>query len=452
MHVLLAPVLAQLLTLGLTERVEGNYVTSSQPTPGIAKDYFESKSTTTPNGVLVLDWQHASLSFGYAPTLTIVPLEGPDPEALVYHQGFVAAQYAWRHTTLRISQTAGYGERDFYREALTPYQAPQAATPPQQTNTGNNAGNTGNTGTNTPPANTGTSGTGMTGGTPPTTGTGGTTGGSTATGGSTIPARTAGTITNFGVFRTSAVVDQTVSRNLTWRVGAGYGISGGMGEASKLYPIVRGPDANASVRYQLDATNTFSTVVTGQYVIGQDGSRALLLIGGEDYTHQFNRQTTLLAGAGISFGRSEVPSDYLNREPLYGVFPVARVALTHGERVGRGTLTLAIGAATAPVVDITTASLDPRIGGYVTAAWAVKRFMLSASGFAAISLAPNSPSALNSVSASLGAHYDLKSGFLLDGGVRAIWQEYAGQNTIAPSLVFFLAVSWIGLLPVNGHH
>jgi hypothetical protein len=468
MHVLLAPVFAQLLTLGLTDRVDGNYITSSYRAKGVTENnYFEAKNTTTPNATLVFDWRHASITFGYAPSLTIVPLEGPDPEFLVYQQGFFGAQYAWRHTTLNLTQTAGYGQRDFYKETLMPNQAPPAATPPQQTPGGET--NTGNTGTNTPPANTGTAGTGTTGGSPTTgtggTTTGGTTGGTPGTGGTAIPAHPHPT--RYGAFRTLVTLDQAVTRDVSWHAGVGYSITGGMTtDARKTYPLTYGPDANASVRYAVDARNTLTTIASAQMVTNDAGTNALLLIGGEDYSHQFSRQTMFLAGAGISFGRSEpplkypggAPIEYVNglRLPVYGVYPTARVSLTHTERAGNSTVTLATGAATTPVVDITSATLDPRVGAFATASWALQRFSLTANGLTVISVAKTqtnkNTTSFGSVTASLTAHYDLKSGFLLDGGVRSIWQQYGGNTLVAPTLVIFFAVSWVGLLPVNEAH
>lgn len=448
MHALLAPVFAQVLTFGLGDRVDGNYIVD--PTGA----YFESKNTTTGLAAVKLDWQRGSMNLGYAPIFTIVPLgkernpipgESTGREYLLYQQAFLGGTYRWRQATLTVTQGAGYGDRDFQREALMPNQAPLNANTAQQppNQTGQPPANT------NPPGGPGTSGTGTSGtgtggsGTPPAGSTGTPSGGTPA--GQTPHALPTGP-ERYGAFKTTATFENIASRAVTWRIAAGYWVGGGMtDQAQKSYPLVRGPDVGAGLRYSLDGQDDLTTIATAQYVSSNDGSSALLSLLTEDYTHRYTRHTSVTVGAGGSFSRSEVGDGYLNRLPLYAIYPTARAGMTHTDRVANGMLMLNLGASTAPVVDLATASVDPRVGGNVMVTWSKRKLTLSANGMATVSIAKQNTTAFDFVTGTLSAHYDFGAGFGFDGGVRNVWQRYGNVTYIAPSVVFFAGVSWNGV-------
>jgi hypothetical protein len=116
MH-LLAPILGQLLTLGLSDRTEARYVANE------TEEHFEA--STQPAAGIDLSYRRTSLRFGYAPIITVLPLESEPREIFTFHTAFVAASHNFRHTSFSISQSAGYGEMNFQSQAL----APVATTP-----------------------------------------------------------------------------------------------------------------------------------------------------------------------------------------------------------------------------------------------------------------------------------------------------------------------------------
>jgi hypothetical protein len=425
MHALLATVLGQLVTLAVGDRFEGHYVLSSQ------EHYFEGSNVTTPGGTLRFDWKRASVAVGYLPTLTLVPIVETPRELLVYHRGGVTGSYRWRRTTLSLSETMGYGERDFRLEAVMAGQPPPVALQGQ------------NQQTQAPAKPGGT--TPGTGGTTP--GTGGTTPGTSGTGTPTSPTRPAaqGT-TPFADLRITGALEHLLSKTTSFRLSGGYAVSGGMGhEAQRTYPLARGPDGTLSVRYGVDTRNIFQTALSAQLLYSETGSNSFLATLTEDYTHQFSQKTSTTAGAGVSFGRAEP----IYGLPLYSVYPTGRVAATYADRVAKGKLNLSLGVSTSPTLDLTSGAVDPRVGGYLTASWIRDRVDLTASSSSSLSIDRGSVHAFDSIYAALTARYYLGTGISLDGGVRSTWQKYGAETVIFPTLVFFVGLSWGVVAPIG---
>ncbi len=422
MHGLLAPVMAQLVTLTLGDRVEAQYVISDQPA------WFDSSNTATPGATLKLDWRRTQLTLGYAPTLTLAPLQESPRELLISHGAFIEGQYRWKRTTLILNQTASYGERDLRREALAG--AAGAAPPGAQQN---------------PPAQNPAQPTPGTGATP---GTGGAvTPGVTDTPNAVTPALAS--LVRYGAFRSSGALEHSLSQALSVRLAGGYAVAGGMDrESQRALPLARGPDGSAAASYALDGRNSFTTTLTSQLIFNQNGSNAFLATAGEDYTHKFTPRTSTIVGAGVAFGRTE-PANGL---PLYSIYPTGRARVAHTSRLARGNLTVALGATTAPILDLRTAVVDPQLGFDTTAIWTRRRLSLTLTGAASVSMAPREPSSFASVQTGLVAGYDLGLGFRLDGGVRGVWQRYGRETLIQPSAVLFAALVWGAAIPLNPAH
>jgi hypothetical protein len=250
----------------------------------------------------------------------------------------------------------------------------------------------------------------------------------------------------YGSYRSSASLDHVMSRALSLRLSGGYTIAGGADRESRAtIPLVRGPDATASGGYAPDGRNTFTTTLASQLAYSENGDDAFVATLSEDYLHRFTRHTSTTVGAGIALSRAK-PRDGL---PLYGVYPTGRAGVTHDGRAAGGTYSLTLAATTAPVLDLTTASVDPRLGGSLTASWTRRRFSLTAAGGTALSLTPERSTALDTISSSLTASYDLGAGFLVDAGVRGVWQRYGGNTLIQPSAVLFAGLAFGAAVPLN---
>ena len=74
MHGLLAPLLAQLVTLAVADRLEGHYVLNKD------EHYAQSTNATNPRGTLGFNWRRATLSFTYSPSFQLVPVWSSDAE------------------------------------------------------------------------------------------------------------------------------------------------------------------------------------------------------------------------------------------------------------------------------------------------------------------------------------------------------------------------------------
>jgi len=431
MHGLLAPVLAQIVTLGLAERLEARYIVTSGngQAPGanaaqVAPNTFDGINTTTPAGALSFDLRRASITIAYAPRFTLVPLFETPRELLVLHRGLVSADYHWRRTTFGVGASASYGERDFQLEALMPRQTvpvsapttqgqPTSPTQPGQTPPNQN-----------PPAG-GTANSGAPSGT-----------GSVTT--PTRPTQTAGPV-YYAEFRTFATLEHAISRPFSLRFAVGYYKSGAIHEADRInYPISQGPDTTISGRYTVDSRNIFTSNLTAVYTRNELGNKAFYSTLSEDYSHKFSRHTTGIVGAGVSFGRTE-PAGYL---PLYSIYPTFRVGIAHSSRLARGVLTLTLDVNSTPAMDLNYATVDPRIGTIANIMWARDRFSIAANAASTLSITRSAYHTFDSILTSLTAAYNIGAGFSVDAGSRTTWQRYDNQQTIPQTWVFFAGISY----------
>jgi hypothetical protein len=452
MHALLAPVLAQLVTLSLADRLEGHYVKAA-PVEGQAQAtldparVFDSSNTTIPSVALGLDRRRFSLTLGYAPAFTIFPLEESSRELLIVHRGALVGQYRFRRSTLSLVGAVSYGERDFQQEAYglnQPLAGRQTGTTQPTNQPGQNPGGT----STTPNGGTGTnSGPGTTTPLPP---------GQTVPGTGAIAAQKQ-LIFNYGSFRGAAAFDYSLSRASSLHIGGGYLVAGGMDSLARTYyPLSRGPDGVASLSFALDGRNTVTTTVFSQYAFTDNAlpvdatgtppatpnpspgtSRAFVTTLNEDYTHRFTRLFFASAGAGVSFSRTE-PAGQL---PLYSIYPTARASINLAQRVHRGALTLSFSIATSPVVDLTTVQVDPRVSTVGTVTWTRDRFSAGFALSSTLSAAPHAAAAFNSLFASLDAGYRFADFATASAGLRAAWQTLGPRTLIAPSLITFAAVT-----------
>jgi hypothetical protein len=402
MQSLLVPVLAQLLTVGTGASTEARYVASE------ADRRFESFSSA---GVAVgLRLPHLSLDATYSPSITISPLERAPRSVTVTDSfnGTVTADYVFRfkRSSLGLSQSATYTLENPVLDALNgaaPVPSAPAPRPPADQ------------GGAQPPPNQPT----------------------------TSPAADARPGENYRVqlwtLRSGLTYDNLLSQKTLFTANANYQLTAGFGRSRRDYPLVQGPDGRFELAYRLSARGTLTSTLGAQYGWSDTGSKGFISGLAERYAYQFTRRTRGDIAVGVAYSNSQVKSG----PRTHSILPAGSAGLDQNTRFYGGTLTLGSRVSSAPVLDVTTATIDPRLGFALNAGWTRRRLSLNADASAAISMAGgDNAGALNSVAANAGAGYDLGAGFSANTGVRLAWQTFEGKSVIPASTAVFVGVSW----------
>jgi len=253
-------------------------------------------------------------------------------------------------------------------------------------------------------------------------------------------------IARLGSLRIGGGLSHLLARDATLGVSGGYSLAGGVDDRSRaVYPVLPSADAGVSVGYEIDGRNTVTTSLTNQVAWGSDETTTYLAILTESWLHRFTRHTTGDVGAGISYSRTQRP-DF---PTLHQIYPVGSTGIAHSTRLARGTFSLGARLSAAPVLDLTTAVIDPRLGIGAGVGWTRRRLSMHASFGSALSLSDGGEGALSSVSASAGVSYEIGAGFSVDAGVREAWQRFLGVTLVEPTTVFYGGVSWGGGVELN---
>jgi hypothetical protein len=450
MSVLLAPLLAQVLTLGVAERTDARYLTPA--VRNVVPFAYHYEAAARPSARLQLTSKRFNLMLGYAASFTTVGLESPQRELVVYQAGFLTTSYQVRlsRTTLTLSNTASISLVDFTQQALSgsfgavpggnapggfgaqpvPGGAP-AAPPP------------GGTTTNTP-------GTGTTN--PPTTGTGGNPTTPPMSGNPTGAPQAYGNPTDkvlYGSWAVNLTLAHPVNRRFTLMALAGYNMAGALNPGAfdpsvrTYYQLTRGAIVGgaATYVYPLSGRDSLVTSVAVQQA-WSSFSQATSAQANESWVHRFNRRTISTLGAGVGVTRTPIFEEY----HAYSVFPTFVASLSHENRIARGIFTSNIGAYSAPVLDPLRGTVDPRVGGMASVGWTRDRFFARLVGNAALSLAQRrtgglaqtNAGALNAVSAASIVGYRLTKWLYADATAAVAQQTYyqAQNQTSSVPLVY----------------
>jgi hypothetical protein len=417
MSPLIGPILAQLITVGVSDRTEGRAV--------ISGDKY-AEAATSPRAGVNFGWKHAALSLGYGANLTLPSVSQDGPRLIVFHNASLAASYRWSRTTLTFSESVGYGNVSFRDQAaagaLVPGTVPGTQPPPAPANNGT--------------AGTGTTGTGTASPQPPA----GATVNPNQIRASVRVLRYATSITNVG-FATAA------SPVLTFGGGVGYLITGSVG-ADKLpeYPLIKGPVFQAYGSYLLDRSNDLRSSVSTQYASASSGDNAWYGLASEGWGHRFNSQTQSQVSAGMSITRNSRFDGLI----AISFFPTFGALLTRTVPAGRGQLSYGVNASIAPAIDPVGAYVDPRFGFGGNASWSKDRFGSSLALGAGVPIATrDGRPELNSFYSALTLSYRLGAGFAADTGVRGFWQTVGRAQTVPPTVAVFVGLSYGVLLPLN---
>jgi len=417
MSPLLGPILAQLVTLGLSDRTEARYIASDDK-------YFEL--ATLPRASLNFGWKHTTLTLGYGPSFTVTPLDsGDQAELVIFHNAFVAGDYRWRRTTVGVSEYLGVGRVNFETLALTTG-APGVVDKPGTT-----------------PGGTATNG-GM-----PVAGTGTGTGTGTVTG---IPAanqiRATDRIIAYAISSTTLSITQLVSPVFRVNGEVGYVVTGGIESTPAAdYPLVKGPRALASGTYHVTRQDDAISTLSWQYGAASTGIDSWVSLASETWAHAFDARTNSQLGAGVSATRSSQPDGLV----AYSIYPTFIATITHTTPLDRGTLSYGFGVSAAPVLDPVRALVDPRVSLLGTLGWGRDRFFSALAAGSLLSLDKQSTAgALSSATGSFTVGYRLGAGFSVDSGLRATWQSFEGHTTVPLSWAAFVGLTYTAALPLGG--
>jgi hypothetical protein len=431
MSALLAPLLAQLVTIGIADRTEARYLTSSD---------YHYDGATRPSVRLQLATPHYNLSLGYGAGFTLAPLESTPRDLTVYHSASVTNSYQLRHTSFTLGASASFGEINFLTQALnapatTPTPASTApATPNNETPTDGGAG------TQKPDPGK-LVGPAITPGVAPA--------------GQPQQQHIDSTPVRYGTWSTFVGVTQQVDRALRLSANASYSVAGSLDQAERAnYPLTRGTNVGVSAGYLwlYSGRDSFITTVSLQQAWASisnqvTGNQVTSLFGNEAWGHRFDPYTTSTLSLGLSTTR--VP---FGQYSAYTVYPTFGAFLTHSERVARGTLTLGVGGYSAPSLDPLRATVDPRLGASGSVGWSRDRFSARLGGGASVSIADsgNNAGAFNNKSASAGTAYRLTDWMQVDAGGSLAEQAYQGRTTLQLSYAAFVGLTFGVAAPITG--
>ena len=416
MPLLLAPILAQLVTLNLGARTEARYVAP------LAPHYQEE---TRPLAALNLAWQHTSATLLYTPSLLLIKPDSAPLDLVVFHSLSLTATTQMRHVKVFVMQTGGYGE-------VAPAAQVLGGAPLNQPTTGTGGTGTGGTGT----GGTGTGGTG---------------------GGLATQPLALSQIYLLETAGTTAGVAYEVTALDTLSIDGGYSLQRGADATSLvLFPLFQTARARFGWRRRVAPPDTVTTLLVSQYGWAKDGSNAWVNALTESWAHQFSLLTTGTVGAGVSLARTTAPDGSVSTS----VLPVATTAITHTEPLARGALTLNAGASFAPTIvagarvgqnqDART-TVDPSMSFLAGVGWAREKFSVGLTGTATVSLAgAEQAGAQDAVGGAFRMAYQLARFVGIDAGVRGAWQVFQGQTTIPPTYAAFAGISVADQFRLNG--
>jgi hypothetical protein len=428
---LLAPIFAQTITLGVTDRTEGLYLIQQQDK--------RWEGATSPSAALSFAWRRSSLGLSYGPSFRISPLDRAPRELTVFHLAGVQTGYRFRQTSLTLTSTLGFGELNLRMAAL---QAPDSVPSTQP----NGAGNAGQQGQPAPAGAAGQPSPGAQGGAP-----------GTPTNPALQQQYIVDRVLRVAAWTTTAGVTHNLARTITLGATMGYADTGGWGTAAQLsYPRSHAwvIGASGSYRYLASRADSFATLLTTQHtwastrtytrqpdqtsLANVQRNTVTVAAVNESWLHAYNKRTSSDLGAGLSVSRLAQFDGLV----AISIFPTFSAGLNHTADLARGGFTVSVRAFSAPVVDTRLATLDPRVGASTALSWTRDRFATNLTGAAAFSLADSeNRSRVDSASGGLSMSYRAHDFVSIDTGVRANVQKFNDLTAIPPSYAAFVGVT-----------
>jgi hypothetical protein len=428
MSPLLAPILAQLVTLNVGDRTEARYISAGQ-------DESRAEASTRPIAGLNFGWERGSVLLAYTPSFTVTPLDRKPRDLLIFQAGYLTARYSWRLTSVSFSQYMGYGDLNFRVQTIAdPGVYLGAAPPPTPINPAAGAGGnpTQMPGTNAP-------------------GTGTANPGSNPLGQDLR--RFDNLVVHYLTWSSTVSVTHTLSRNFFTGADATYTEGRGVGASSELFPLIRGARVGGYLTHALilSRRDLFASTLNIQYGVSSTGNRSWASQLNETWVHRLDPLTTTRLGAGVSGSRLSQDDGLV----AYSFYPTIFAGINHIDRLAGGHLNMGLTVSAAPFIDPLRATVDPRLTVSGVTNWTKRRFTIGASVGAAISLAQDdtqatTQGAVNSVGATLAAAYRVSDAFSVDGGITGGWQTFNGETVIPTSWTAFVGITFGSSTPLNG--
>ena len=367
MPALLAPILAQAITLSVGDRTSVSARTFN--------DEVFVDAETSPSLQLGLTTERTAWSLGYVPSLSVYSL-GRDEEFALLHIGAASASMRWRRHFLTLSQSGGYGRQNlratpiFQPEVVQdPALPPGPAADPQSQN------------------------------------------------------QLLDQVISYGFSNSNATLTHLLTRRLTLSEFVGYATSSGFDDVARtVYPLQREVSGGVNVGYSVTRADTLYTSAESQYVL--TGPVGVLIVSAEErWAKRFSATTSGELGAGAAYARSESETD-----PEHQVLPVATAALLLEFGGPRQRDSLQFTTQLTADVDRTTGGVDERVLWGASAERTRGRLTLGASSTGSQSVNPDSADALTSISAGVSAEYELSEEFSVDANLSGNWQDVPGDG------------------------
>jgi hypothetical protein len=207
------------------------------------------------------------------------------------------------------------------------------------------------------------------------------------------------------------------------------------------YPLIQGTvvGAAATHTFRFSARDSVASNSTLQGAFSSNGNQALSWVGRETFNHRFDKHTNASLGAGLSITRNSQPDGLV----AYSVYPNFLVNAGYADKLARGDFSFVLGAFSTPVLDPLRATVDPRVGLTINAAWSRRRFSILLSGSGAVSAAPagNDAGAFNSYLGSFVSTYRATDWLAFDAGARVTNQAYQGVTIVPWSYTIFTGIT-----------
>jgi len=390
------PILAQMVAVAVGGRTEARAIY------GEDKHY---EASARPNAQFDLRWRRDSLSLGYGASLTVTPLESEPRSLLIFQGANLNYTHRWKLTSLTVGESFGYGRLNFQTLGV---QDP------------NGLGLSGNgTGTAKPPP------------VPLGSFIDPQTGAITGTGKQPVINQIRGSDRQvlYQSFATNISVNHRISAAATVFGAASYFVSGAVEAAdSDLYPSVKGPIFSGGTWYRLTGADALSTTATVQYAMSSRSVSSWIAMVTEGWAHRLTPRTNTQLGVGLSGTRTPDPSG-LTR---YSIYPTFNAGITHFTRLASGKFVAGFTAASAPSLDLVSATVDPRLSFGANVGWSRHKFSTNAALFTSVSVAgEGSTTAFSSLGGSAGVAYALTKALSVDGGLRLSYQTLQ-RTTLVP--------------------
>ncbi len=404
MSPLLAPILAQLLTISVGDRTEGRYQ---------KVDDKRWELATTPGIGLGLQVRRYDFFVGYSPSLIVTPLEKKPRDTLLFHDLGASGGYRWQRTSLRLGSTLRFGEVNFRSALLQNLAGSPTLLPPDGTGGATDPGLAPDPDAVPDAPDVPTPGAGVGGGLP--------------------AGQSQRSYLNRVVEHIESITTLSLSHTPTRRLSLGsylsYGITGAMNEADRVeYPLTRGWTLGGSAYYTrpYGARDAFTTTALGQ--IGWSGGRdqVTLLQVDEAWRHSLRPETKTTLGVGLSVTRTATEDGLV----AVSIFPTFVAGIDDTELLWGGQLYAALNTYSNPVLDQLRATVDPRIGASAYLSWSRGAFSASVTASGAISVAPagNDGGAADGYSGAATMSYEVTPGLTLDTGARGAAQRLPGTT------------------------